>query len=99
MDPLGLQTAIRRLNPEKQAYIFMELPTEIVPLWQLGVQEPSKNKDLNQKPSSPHRMEPHGLQGLLAQQMLSMESPPADAHSPCLLRKVFPLRDNTEKLV
>ena len=42
----------------------MELPTEIVPLWQLGVQEPSKNKDLNQKPSSPLRMEPHGLQGL-----------------------------------
>ena len=64
MDPLGLQTAIRRLNPEKQAYISMELPTEIVPLWQLGVQEPSKNKDLNQKPSSPLRMEPHGLQGL-----------------------------------
>ncbi len=83
MDPLGLQTAIRRLNPEKQAYIFMEFPTEIVPLWQLGVQEPSKNKDLNQKPSSPHRMEQHGLQELLVLQILPVESPPDEPHSPC----------------
>ena len=30
---------------------------------------------VHQEPSSPHRMQPHGLQGLLEKQVISMELP------------------------
>jgi len=48
---------------------------------------------------SPHQMEHLGLQGLLVQRPLYMESPPGEAHSLCPLGKALPLLlGNPEKV-
>ena len=57
METLGQKEILENLG------ILVESPMETVPLWRW----------VGKEPSSPHRMEPHGLKGLLEQQTGSAE--------------------------
>ena len=75
----------------KRHYDFLKLILDqgIKPSWQGVMLEESL----------PLLMESRGLQGLLAHQTISMESPPGEAHLPYPIRKTLPLlRDTTEKV-